>query len=297
MRVGVQLPEVERVVRWPEIRTMAEAIEDLEFDSIWVGDHLLYEEDGVRTGPWEAWTQLAAIAATTRRVEIGPLVAALPFHEPAVLAKMVATVDEVSGGRLVVGVGAGWNEVEFRAFGLPFEHRVARFEEAFEILRRLLAGERFDFDGRFYRLEGAELLPPPARSGGPKFMVGSIGPRMLAATLPHVSAWNVWFDEFDNRPEGVERPMRALQRGCETVGRDPATIEKTIAVLVQLGPVATRRNSLQPISGSTADIAGVLERFAGAGIDGVQLVLDPITLESIERAAEAVAELRDRLSR
>jgi alkanesulfonate monooxygenase SsuD/methylene tetrahydromethanopterin reductase-like flavin-dependent oxidoreductase (luciferase family) len=297
MRVGVQLPEVERVVRWPEIRTMAEAIEDLEFDSIWVGDHLLYEEDGVRTGPWEAWTQLAAIAATTRRVEIGPLVAALPFHQPAILAKMVATVDEVSGGRLVVGVGAGWNEVEFRAFGLPFEHRVARFEEAFEILRRLLAGERFDFDGRFYRLEGAELLPPPARSGGPKFMVGSIGPRMLAATLPHVSAWNVWFDEFDNRPEGVERPMRALQRGCETVGRDPATIEKTIAVLVQLGPVATRRNSLQPISGSTADIAGVLERFAGAGIDGVQLVLDPITLESIERAAEAVAELRDRLSR
>jgi alkanesulfonate monooxygenase SsuD/methylene tetrahydromethanopterin reductase-like flavin-dependent oxidoreductase (luciferase family) len=276
---------------------MAEAIEDLGFESIWVGDHLLYEEDGVRTGPWEAWTQLAAIAATTRRVEIGPLVAALPFHQPAILAKMVATVDEVSGGRLVVGVGAGWNEVEFRAFGLPFEHRVARFEEAFEILRRLLAGERFDFDGRFYRLEGAELLPPPARSGGPKFMVGSIGPRMLAATLPHVSAWNVWFDEFDNRPEGVERPMRALQRGCETVGRDPATIEKTIAVLVQLGPVATRRNSLQPISGSTADIAGVLERFAGAGIDGVQLVLDPITLESIERAAEAVAELRDRLSR
>jgi probable F420-dependent oxidoreductase len=297
MRVGIQLPEVERVVRWPEIRAMAEAVEDLGFDSIWVGDHLLYVENGVRMGPWEAWTQLAAIAAVTRRVEIGPLVAALPFHEPAVLAKMVATVDEVSGGRLVVGVGAGWNEVEFRAFGLPFEHRVARFEEAFEILRRLLAGERFDFDGRFYRLEGAELLPPPARTGGPGFMVGSIGPRMLAATLPHVSAWNVWFDEFYNRPEGIERPLRELHRGCEAVGRDPATIEKTVAALVQLGPVATRRNSLEPITGSTADIAGVLERFADVGIDGVQLVLDPITLESIERAAEALAELRDRLSR
>ncbi|MFO7547580.1 MAG: LLM class flavin-dependent oxidoreductase [Acidimicrobiia bacterium] len=297
MRVGIQLPEVERVVRWPEIRGMAEAIEGLGFDSIWVGDHLLYEEEGVRSGPWEAWTQLAAVAAVTRRVELGPLVAALPFHEPAVLAKIVATVDEVSGGRLMVGVGAGWNEVEFRAFGLPYARRVARFEEAFEILRRLLAGERFDFEGEFYRLEGAQLLPPPARPGGPGFMVGSIGPRMLAATLPHVSAWNVWFDEFGNRPEGLARPLEALRRGCEAAGRDPGTVEKTVAVLIQLGPAASRRNSLEPISGSTAEIAGTLERFAGAGIDAVQLVLDPITLGSIERAAEVLVDLRGRLSR
>src|SRR5690606_24501525 len=172
---------------------MARLIEACGFDSIWVGDHLLYEHDGVRRGPWEAWTQLAAVAAVTERVELGPLVAALPFHNPAMLAKLAATVDEISGGRLIFGVGAGWNEVEFRAFGLPYERRVSRFEEEFEIVRRLLAGERFDFDGEFYRLEDAQLLPEP-RPGGIPFMIGSNSPRVLSIALPNVAMWNSWFN-------------------------------------------------------------------------------------------------------
>ncbi len=200
MRIGVQLPEVERVVRWPEIRSMAIRIEELGFDSIWVGDHLLYrDESGVR-GPWEAWTQLAAIAAVTDRVEIGPLVAALPFHEPAILAKQAATVDEISGGRLVVGVGAGWNRTEFAAFGLPFDRRVSRFEEAFHLVRRLLAGEEVTHSGEFYELDRCVLLPPSGRDGGPPLMIGSNGPRMLSITLPHVASWNTWFTDFDNDP-------------------------------------------------------------------------------------------------
>src|ERR671936_2329124 len=148
LRVGIQLPEVEREVRWPEYLALARAAEDAGFDSIWVGDHLLYREPD--RGPWEAWTLLAALAAATERVQLGPLVACLAFHPPAVLAKMAATVDEASGGRLVLGVGAGWNEDEFRAFGLPFDHRVSRFEEGFEIVRRLLAGERVTLSGRFH---------------------------------------------------------------------------------------------------------------------------------------------------
>src|SRR5919206_5142675 len=142
MRIGVQLPEVERDVRWPEYLAMARAAEESSFDSIWLGDHLLYREDdrGER-GPWEVWTLLSAIAAVTERAEIGPLVACAAFHPPGLIAKMAATIDEVSGGRFVLGLGAGWNEAGFPAFGLPFDRRVGRFEEAFGVVRALLAGE------------------------------------------------------------------------------------------------------------------------------------------------------------
>ncbi len=149
LRVGVQLPEVEREVRWPEYEAMALAAERVGFDSVWVGDHLLYRDDGrPERGPWEVWTMLAAIAASTERVELGPLVACAGFHAPAMLAKQAATVDEVTGGRLVLALGAGWNEVEFRAFGFPFDHRASRFEESFDVVRRLLAGERVTMHGR-----------------------------------------------------------------------------------------------------------------------------------------------------
>ena len=141
MRVGVQLPEVERDVRWPEYLAMARAAEAAGFDSIWIGDHLLYRGDGrPERGPWEAWTLLAALAAATMRVELGPLVACAGFHAPGLLAKMAATFDEVSGGRFRLAVGAGWNETEFGAFGIPFDQRVSRFEESFAILAPLPAG-------------------------------------------------------------------------------------------------------------------------------------------------------------
>ena len=116
---------------------MARAAEEVGFDSIWLGDHLLYRGDGrEERGPWEVWTMLAALAAVTERVELGPLVACASFHPPGLIAKMAATIDEISGGRFVLGLGAGWNETEYRAFGLPYDHRVSRFEESFEIVRR-----------------------------------------------------------------------------------------------------------------------------------------------------------------
>ena len=162
IRVGVQLPEVEYVARWPEYAAMARAAEESGFDSIWLGDHLLYRDDGrPERGPWDVWTLLAALAATTERVELGPLVACASFHAPGLLARMAASIAEVSGGRFVLGLGAGWNETEYRAFGLPYDHRVARFEESFEIVRRLLAGERVTFAGRFWQAEDAVVLPPP----------------------------------------------------------------------------------------------------------------------------------------
>lgn len=284
MKIGVQLPEVERPVGWSEIQAMARLIEECGFDSVWVGDHLLYDEEGARRGPWEAWTTLAAVAAVTHRVEIGPLVAALPFHSPAILAKFASTVDEISGGRLILGLGAGWNETEFRAFGLPFERRVSRFAEGFEIVRRLLAGERFDHEGEFYRLEGAELLPPP-RPGGPPLMIGSNSRRMLSIGLPHVDMWNSFYRSYRNDPGALPDLIASIDGACEEAERDPGTLAKTVAVLLKFDEESRRRSGDNPIRGTAAHMAGELKRVEAAGISHVQLVLDPITAESIERAA------------
>jgi alkanesulfonate monooxygenase SsuD/methylene tetrahydromethanopterin reductase-like flavin-dependent oxidoreductase (luciferase family) len=298
LKVGVQLPEVEREVRWPELRAMARIAEAVGLDSVWVGDHLLYRyADGSRRGPWEAWTMLAGLAEATERIALGPLVAATAFHAPAMLAKQAATVDEISGGRLVLGLGAGWNETEFRAFGFPFDHRVSRFEEAFTIIRTLLSEGAIDFDGRYFQARDCELLPRPARSGGPPLLIGSIGPRMLEITLPHVAAWNAWYVDTGNAPEGVGRLRELVDAACRSVGRDPATVERTVAVLVRLAGGSGRisgnasQAAISPLTGPATDIAAGLRAYATQGIGHVQLVLDPIDEASIAALAPVLEEL------
>jgi probable F420-dependent oxidoreductase len=289
VRVGVQLPEVEREVRWPEYVAMARAAEEAGFDSIWVGDHYLYRGDErPERGPWEAWTLLAALAAVTEGVRLGPLVACLNFHRPVVLAKLAATVDEISGGRLVVGVGAGWNRTEFDAIGIPYDHRAGRFEEAFEIVRRLLAGDRVSFEGRWHATDDAVVLPRPGRR--PPIMVGSTGARVLAATLPHVDAWNTWYDWYGNTPEGFASGNRTIDEACERAGRDPASVERSACVLVRFPDSGGERPDEPGIATiRPAGAAGALRAFADAGADEVILVLDPITEASIR---ELGAELQ-----
>ncbi len=294
LRVGVQLPEVEREVRWPEYVAMARAAEDVGFDSVWLGDHLLYRDDGrAERGPWEAWTLLAGLAAATERVRLGPLVACASFHQPAMLAKMASTVDEVSRGRLVLGLGAGWNRTEFDAFGLPFDHRVARFEEAFEVIRRLLAGERVTFDGRYYRVDDAVLLPAPARRL--TLMVGSGGARMLSIALPHVDIWNTWFDWYGNTPEGFASRNAEIDAAAERVGRAPHEIERSACVRVVLDRTTEGRpitDDIPPLEGSMEQIAAGLREMGKAGADETILVVTPITEGSIRRLGEALALLR-----
>jgi probable F420-dependent oxidoreductase len=291
--VGVQLPEVERDVRWPEYAAMARAAEAAGFDSIWVGDHYLYRDDGrPERGPWEAWTLLAALAGITERVRLGPLVASLAFHRPAQLAKLAATVDEVSGGRLVLGAGAGWNEVEFRAFGIPFDRRASRFEESFEIVRRLLAGERVTLDGTFHHVHDAVLLPKPSRRT--PLMLGSNGARMLAAALPHVDAWNTWYDGYGNTPEGFAALNATIGEAAERAGRDPDSLERSACVLVlpddQDRGTGARPidDDLPPLRGGPAGIAAGLLAMREAGADEVILVVSPITEPAILAVAEAL---------
>jgi probable F420-dependent oxidoreductase len=299
LKVGVQLPEVEREVRWPELLAIARHAESVGFDSLWVGDHLLYRRpDGV-VGPWDAWSVLAALAQATTRVELGPLVACTAFHNPAVLAKTAATVDEISSGRLVLGLGAGWNEPDFTAFGIPFDNRASRFEEAFTIIRGLLRDGHVDFDGRYYRARDCELVPRGPRPHGPPLMLGSIGQRLLRFTAAHIDSWNAWHDWFGNTPAGLGPLNAAVDEACRAAGRDPAEVERTVTILVQLTDGKGRRSGgeigprAQPVSGSPADIAGAIAAYAGVGVGHVQLVLDPITIESVEECAP-VLELLDR---
>lgn len=286
MRVGVQLPEVEREVRWPEVAAIARVAERCGYDSVWVGDHLLYRGDGrPDRGPWDAWTQLAALAASTSRVRLGPLVAATAFHSPGLIARMAASIDEVSGGRFVLGLGAGWNAAELRAFGHPTERLIDRCAEAVGPIARLLAGERVSLRGRFAQLDDAVVLPPPRRRV--PLMIGSIGPRLLAAALPHVDGWNVWYADHGNTAEGFARRSADVDRICREVGRDPDGVERSACVLVAVdGSGGERRHDAPPVTPER--LRAHLRELADSGCDEAILVLDPITERSVERLASAV---------
>jgi alkanesulfonate monooxygenase SsuD/methylene tetrahydromethanopterin reductase-like flavin-dependent oxidoreductase (luciferase family) len=298
LRVGVQLPEVEYVASWPQLREMARTAEAIGLDSVWLGDHLLYRwADAPSRGPWEAWTALTAIAAVTDRVQIGPLVACTGFHNPAMLAKKAATLDEISGGRLILGLGAGWNETEYRAFGFPYDHRVSRFKEAFTIIRTLLRDGRCDFDGTYYQVRDCELLPRGPRPDGPPLMVGSDGDRMLGITLPHVQAWNAWFAWFDNSVERYRELRERIDAACRLAGRDPAEVECTAALFIAFPDAVGRSQGdrtapdTRPLPSEPEALAAALREFAAEGVGHVQLVLDPISAQSIARLEPVLALL------
>jgi alkanesulfonate monooxygenase SsuD/methylene tetrahydromethanopterin reductase-like flavin-dependent oxidoreductase (luciferase family) len=297
LKVGVQLPEVEWEVPFPELIAMAQTAEAVGFDSIWVGDHLLYDLPAGPRGPWEAWTTLAALAAATSRVELGPLVASIGFREPTMLAKQAATIDAISGGRFIVGLGAGWNEREYKAYGFAYDHRVSRFEEAFTIIRTLLRDGRCDLAGRYYQVEDCILHPRSPRPGGPPLMLGSSSPRMLSIGLPHVDQWNVWWSHFGNTPAGFGREKARVDEAIAAAGRQAGDVEATCAVHVRLAGGGGRQmghedgSRVRPIEGSAPEIADQLRAFAAVGASHVQLVVDPITRASIETCAGVLADL------
>jgi alkanesulfonate monooxygenase SsuD/methylene tetrahydromethanopterin reductase-like flavin-dependent oxidoreductase (luciferase family) len=291
-KVGVQLPEVERFVPWPEYLDLARRAENAGYDSIWVGDHLVYDlPDGSTRGPYEAWTTLAAIAAATERVEIGPLVASTGFHAPAMLAKQAATVDAISQGRLIVALGAGWNRREFDAFGFPYDRRVSRFEEALAIIAPLLREGRTAYHGQFFDVDDCVLDPRPVREGGPPIMLGSNSPRMLSIGLPVVDSWNVWWSIYDNSVEKFAR-VKAEVDAVMPAGR---TVPATAAVLVTLpggrGRLMGETYDATVTTVTPDDLGQHIRELAAAGAKHLQLVLDPITVESIDTIGAVLADL------
>jgi alkanesulfonate monooxygenase SsuD/methylene tetrahydromethanopterin reductase-like flavin-dependent oxidoreductase (luciferase family) len=291
-KVGVQLPEVERFVPWPEYLDLARRAESAGYDSIWVGDHLVYDlPDGSTRGPYEAWTTLAAIAAATERVEIGPLVASTGFHAPAMLAKQAATVDAISQGRLILGLGAGWNRGEFDAFGFPYDRRVSRFEEALAIIAPLLREGRTTFHGQFYDVDDCVLDPRPVREGGPPIMLGSNSPRMLSIGLPVVDSWNVWWSIYDNSVEKFAQ----VKAEVDAVIPEGRTVDATAAVLVTLpggrGRLMGETYDASVTTVTPDDLGQHIRGLAAAGAMHLQLVLDPIVAESIDTIGAVLADL------
>ena len=307
MKIGVALPVSEddegRGFRYAELRAMAQRAEADGFDSFWVYDHLLYRfrEDPTR-GVWEAWTLLAALAEATTRVELGALVMCTAFRNPALLAKMADTLDEVSGGRLILGLGAGWHRPEFDAFGYPFDHKVDRFEEALNIIVPLLREGRVTFEGAHERAVTAELVPRGPRRNGPPILIGAFGPRMLRLTARHADAWNTcWLgDAVALAPRRAE-----LEAACAEVGRDPATLEVTVGVTVAY-PAASDHgdhgddageggNSAEPskqLRGSPEEIATGLRAYADLGVGHVICACSPNNATTLAQLGEALAAYR-----
>lgn len=302
LRIGLELPVAERRARddvpsWSDIRAMAVRAEEVGFDSIWVEDHLLLRpENQEPQGLWECWSMIAALAAVTNRVEVGTFVACTAFRNPALLAKMADTVDEISGGRLILGLGAGWNETDFTAFGFPSDHLVSRFEEAITIVRALLRDGRIDFSGTFYSARDCELRPRGPRPAGPPILVGAVGPRMLGLTARFADAWN----GACTSAAGYGPLREHVDAACIAAGRDPATLQRTVAVLVDYTggrgiPTSFNPARLPPLSGPPDLIADELRAFAAAGIAHVQITTIPMTIESVDAFEPVLRLLDDRM--
>jgi alkanesulfonate monooxygenase SsuD/methylene tetrahydromethanopterin reductase-like flavin-dependent oxidoreductase (luciferase family) len=233
----------------------------------------------------------------TNRVEIGPLVSCTGFRNPALLAKIADTVDEISDGRLILGLGAGWHEPEYLAFGYPYDHRVSRFEEALKIIAGLLRDGEVDFEGKYYQARECELRPRGPREQGPPILLGTTGPRMLRLTAQYADIWNGYFTRTGNRAEGVPELRELVDTACQEVGRDPATLRRTASVLVAFesarGEQVVPHWPGTPLTGTQEEMAEALRAYADEGISHLQLWLEPNTLESIEAMAP-VLEILDR---
>lgn len=294
LSLGLNLPYVEgqmdgRTPRWADILAMATTAEAIGFEAVWVSDHLGFgDPDGAWSGAWESWTVLAALGASTRRVRLGTYVTAAPLRNPGLLAKMAETLDEISGGRVILGLGAGWNEPEFRAFGLPFERRFDRFEDALRIIVALFRDGRADHQGVLEQARGARIDPRGPRPAGPPVMVGAAGSRMLRLTAELADEWNAGM----RTPEELVPLLAALDGACAAVGREPAALVRSAEALVRtIAAPETVGPEDRELRGSPEVLAAALRRYAELGIDHVQVQLRPNTLEAVAAFAPVIEAL------
>ena len=291
MRIGVVVPMATsdgpgRMPTWPQVRTFGQHAEAVGLHSLWVCDHLLSgpPDEGIHEG----WTILAALASSTSHLELGQLVTCTSFRHPALLAKMATTADAVSDGRLILGLGAGWYDPEYEAFGYPTDHRVGRFEEAIAIIGPLLGGERVTLAGSYYQVRDAVLRPPPDRPI--PLLVAAKGRRMLRLTARYADAWNTaWFGLPDDL---LHRRLAELNAALEAEGRDPATLRRTVGM--EVWDPATTGPGEEPggaVDGSVDQLAWAIDAHERLGVDDLIVQLAHKTLRSLDRLAEAL-ELR-----
>ncbi|GAA1818793.1 LLM class flavin-dependent oxidoreductase [Luedemannella flava] len=275
---------------WAEISGLALHAEELGLDSVWLCDHMLYAApDGSRVdGMHEAWTILSALAAVTSRIELGQLVMCASFRNPALLAKMAVTADHVSGGRVTLGVGAGWHDPEYDAYGWPTDHKGGRFDEALRIIVPLLRGERVSLDGRFHVARDAALVPAPQRRV--PVLVAGERPRMLRLVAEHADAWNAaWYGRPDDT---LRRRVGTLDAALDKAGRDPVTLRRTVGVWVTDPWSAAEGAEPGKFTGSASELAALIDEYAMMGFDDLIFNTSPYSRRALDWIAEAVAVRR-----
>lgn len=264
---------------WAETLAIARHAEATGWDGVYYADHFMPNDADVSAPVGECWTTLAALAAAVPRIRIGPLVTGNTYRHPAVLAKMAATVDIISGGRLVLGLGAGWQENEHRAYGIEFSTvggRLSRLEEACHVITSLFANRRTTFAGRYYQLTDAPLEPKPVQSPVPLLIGGGGEQRTLRIAARYANEWNVW-----GTPEVLARKGQILDRYCEDLGRDPRTIRRSAQALLVMTDdrslIERVRASGRPVLGGTGpELRALVEQYAEAGVN--ELVIPGFTI-------------------
>ncbi|MGI9149158.1 MAG: LLM class flavin-dependent oxidoreductase [Chloroflexota bacterium] len=304
MQIGLMMrssqhkaPGCGRTVRWSELRELARLAEDIGVDTLFVADHLVFRPapgltipNGRASGVWEGWTLLTALSQVTQRVRLGPFVACTTFRNPALLAEMADTLDEVSNGRLILGLGAGWHEPEHAAFGYSFEPRVSRFEEALQIIVPLLHEGHVDFEGRFYQARECELLPRGPRAGGPPIWIGARRPRMMALAARYADAYNTDMLQDPADLDGVRAGFKILDDACRSVDRDPSTMLRTSGAFVALEGAANDPAGLPSgyVSGSTGEVVDWFRRLRATGVEHATIWLSPWNARGLEQLAPIV---------
>jgi F420-dependent oxidoreductase-like protein len=274
---------------WTEYLAVAQAAEAAGFDGVWCSDHFMPADAEQLDNPvLECWSILAAVAAAVPRVRLGAIVTGNTYRHPAVLAKMAATVDHISGGRLVLGLGAGWQENEHAAYGIHFGttgERLRRLDEACQLITSLFTQSRTTFDGEFYTLKDAPLEPKPVQQHVP-LLVGGGGEKVtMRIAAQYADEWNIW-----GLPPLLAQKGAVLDGHCERLGRDPSTIARSAQALLYMGDDAAwlserkgRVAAFPAVVGTPAEVQDVIGQYRDAGVD--EFIIPAFNLGPTERAA------------
>lgn len=284
---------------WESIQQRARVAETVGFDVFVFEDALLYRQENATDGLWESVSIAAALAATTDRIHLGQSVLNSPYRSPAMTAKIAETIDEISGGRYVLGIGAGNTpDSDYEAFGFPIDRRYSRFAEAIHIIHALLKTGRVDFEGEFYSAKDAEMVLRGPRPEGPPINIAAGGPKMLHLAARYGDAWN-WWAGGETLEQSASRLLAVSERldlACEARERDPATLGRTLdlytVVPEEFRASARSPDSLpiqQPVTGTNEEIVDYLRRFGKIGFDEIRCDVWPKTTEAIE-AMQPVVE-------
>lgn len=299
MKIGFMLPisessKTNQVHSYKELRDWSLHAESVGLDSLWIPDHLLFRfPEQPERGIHEAMTLWAGLAEATSTIELGTLVICVPFRNPGILAKMAVEIDEISNGRIIFGLGAGWHQPEFDAFGISFDKKVDRFEEALEIIVPLIRDGKVDFTGEHYSAPDSTMNPPASRQI--PILIASKGPRMLDLTAKWADQWNLaWYGRFSAFANDLTKMKAAL----DARGRDQQSLSITAGVTVNFPDIddigEQAQNTDKVLSGTVEEIAEALVEYANGGVDHIIMTGSTITTETIDRFAKIRSLVNER---